>query len=69
MVYAAQMQARVAFSSHYTSSVLLMPLWPFYWIEVLGMFVLGIAFLFYVAENAVAIFNKEQAEYLQQYLN
>lgn len=63
--YAAYRQCLVALSSNYTTSVLLIPLWPFYWVEIISMAVLCLAFLFHAAKNAAAIFNADIAAEIQ----
>lgn len=63
--YAAYRQCLVAMSSKYTTGVLLIPLWPFYWVEIISMAVLCLAFLFHAVKNAVAIFNKDIAAEIQ----
>lgn len=63
--YAAYRQGMVAMSSHYTTGVLLIPLWPFYWVEIVSMAVLCLAFLFHAVKNAAAMFNKNIAAEIQ----
>lgn len=63
--YAAYRQGMVAMSSNYTTGVLLIPLWPFYWVEIISMAVLCLAFLFHAAKNAAAIFNSDVAAEIQ----
>ena len=63
--YAAYRQGMVAMNSHYTTGVLLIPLWPFYWVEIVSMAVLCLAFLFHAVKNAAAIFNQDIAAEIQ----
>ena len=63
--YAAYRQCMVAMSSHYTTGVLQIPLWPFYWVEIVSMVVLCLAFLFHAVKNAAAMFNADIAAELQ----
>lgn len=65
LAYAAQMQAGVALSSNYVTSMLKIPLFPFYWVEVISMVVLGLTFLFDAAENFFAVGSKKMAEHIQ----
>lgn len=65
VAYAAWRQGNVAMDSHYTTGVLLIPLWPFYWVEIVSMVVLCLAFLFHAVKNAAAMFNKELAVEIQ----
>lgn len=65
VAYAAWRQCNVAMASNYTTGVLLIPTWPFYWVEIISMAVLCLAFLFHAVMNAAAIFNKELAVDLQ----
>ena len=68
MLYAAQMQAQIAYASNYQTAVVKIPLYPFYWAEVISMAVLCITFIFDTAENIFAVFNKKMADHLQQFL-
>lgn len=63
--YAAYRQGMVAMGSNYTTGVLLIPLWPFYWVEIVSMAVLCLAFLFHAVKNAAAMFNQELAAEIQ----
>ena len=65
VAYAAWRQCNVARASHYTTGVLLIPTWPFYWVEIVAMAVLCLAFLFHAVKNAAAIINKELAVEIQ----
>lgn len=62
VAYAAVKQANVALSSHYTTGILLIPLYPFYWVEVVSMIVLCIAFLLDMVKSVAALFNREIAD-------
>lgn len=62
VAYAAVKQANVALSSHYTTGILLIPLYPFYWVEVVSMIVLCIAFLLDMGKSVAALFNREIAD-------
>ena len=68
VLYAAMNQAKVAYRSYYTTAVIKIPLYPFYWAEVIAMAVLGLTFLFTTSENIYAIFNKKMADHLDQFL-
>lgn len=65
VAYAAVRQANVAMASHYTTGILLIPLYPFYWIECVSMIVLCAAFLFDMVKSIAALFNREIAEEIQ----
>ena len=65
VAYAAVRQANVALTSHYTTGILLIPLYPFYWVEVVSMVILCIAFLLDMVKSAAALFNRELAEEIQ----
>ena len=62
VAYAAMLQANVAMAAHYTTGILLIPLYPFYWVEVVSMIVLCIAFLFDIVKSIAALFRREIAE-------
>lgn len=62
VAYAAIRQAGVAFNSQYTTGILHIPLYPFYWVEVVSVAVLCIAFLFDMVRSICALFNPEIAE-------
>lgn len=65
VAYAAARQANVALTSNYTTGILLIPLYPFYWVEVVSMIVLCIAFLLDMTKSVCALFNREIAEEIQ----
>lgn len=65
VAYAAWRQCNVAMASHYTTGVLLIPLWPFYWVEIISMAVLCLAFVFHAVKNVFAMFNSEIAAEVQ----
>ena len=65
VAYAAWRQGNVAFESQYTTGVLFIPLYPFYWVEIVTMVVFSLALLFEAVKSAVAIFNKEVADEIQ----
>ena len=65
VAYAAARQANVALTSNYTTGILLIPLYPFYWVEVVSMIVLCIAFLLDMTKSVRALFNREIAEEIQ----
>ena len=65
VAYAAMRQANVAMAAHYTTGILLIPLYPFYWVEVVSMIVLCIAFLFDMVKSIAALFRREIAEEIQ----
>lgn len=58
IAYAAVRQANTAFASNYTTAVLYIRLYPFYWIEFICMFVFAITLFYNSAKHLVAIFNK-----------
>jgi TRAP-type C4-dicarboxylate transport system permease small subunit len=58
IAYAAVLQAQTALSSNYTTSVLLLPLYPFYWVEFVCMLVFAITLLYDALKNLIAIFNR-----------
>ena len=60
--YAALIQAQNAAASNYMTSVLLIPMTPFYYVEAVGMIVFFIALLFDAMKSFVGIFNKDIAE-------
>lgn len=60
--YAAAKQAMVAYASHYTTGILLIPIFPFYWVVVVAMVALFVAFLMDAARDLAALGNKELAE-------
>lgn len=62
VAYAALRQAGVAISSNYTTGILLIPLFPFYYVELVAMVVLCIAFLWDTAINLVALFRRTLVE-------
>lgn len=65
VAYAAVRQASVALASNYTTGILLIPLYPFYWVEVVSMAVLCVAFLFDMVKSVCALFKPEIAEEIQ----
>ena len=60
--YAAGRQAIVAYHAHSTTGVLKIIIYPFYWVVVVSMAALAIAFLLDTARNIAAIGNKELAD-------
>ena len=58
IAYAAMRQANTAFASDYTTAVLYIKLYPFYWIEFLCMLVFAATLLYSSLKSLVAIFNK-----------
>jgi TRAP-type C4-dicarboxylate transport system permease small subunit len=62
VAYAAARQAGVALNSNYTTGILHIPLYPFYWVEVVSMIVLCIAFLFDMANSLYALFHRATAD-------
>jgi TRAP-type C4-dicarboxylate transport system permease small subunit len=61
IAYAAVLQAQTAFSSSYTTSVLKISLYPFYWLEFACMSAFAITLLNDSVKNLIAIFNKQVA--------
>ena len=60
--YAAARQAMVAYNSNYTTGILLIPTFPFYWVVVAAMVALFIAFILDAVRDIVALGNKELAD-------
>ena len=63
--YAAWRQGNVALESNYTTGVLFIPLYPFYWVEIVSMAVFCLALLFDTVKNFFGIFNQEIAKEVQ----
>ncbi len=63
--YAAVIQANDAFRKATMTGVLHIPLFPFYWIEVVCMAAFGLALLWDVFKDFAAIKNREIAEEIQ----
>lgn len=59
IAYAATRQANTAFASNYTTAVLHIPLYPFYWVEFLCMSVFAVTLLFSAMKFLLAIFNED----------
>ncbi len=59
--YAAAKQAIVAYNAHYTTGVLKIIIYPFYWVVVISMAALCAAFLLDTVRDIAAIGNKELA--------
>jgi TRAP-type C4-dicarboxylate transport system permease small subunit len=59
IAYAATILAGRALASNYTTAVLKISLYPFYWIEFLCMAVFGIVLLFDAIKYLLAIFNED----------
>lgn len=59
--YAAAKQAMIAYTSHYTTGILLIPIFPFYWVVVAAMVALFVAFLLDAARDIAALGNDELA--------
>ncbi len=59
VAYAAYTQEEVARTSNYTTGILYIPLFPFYWVEIVAMIVLAVAFLLDAIKPVIAIWNKE----------
>ncbi|MFA9423119.1 MAG: TRAP transporter small permease [Sedimentibacter sp.] len=59
LAYAASLQAIQAFVSNYTTGVLKIKLFPFYWVEFVAMIVLGLAVLYDSLKCFVGISNQE----------
>ncbi len=62
VIYAAYRQGNVAMSSNYTTGVLYIPLWPFYWVEIVSMAILAITLFYEAIEHFVALFSPTIAE-------
>lgn len=67
--YAASTYAQTAFSSNYTSGVLYMPLYPFYWLEVVCMAIFALTLLWDVVKHIAAIWDKDLAEDIEETWN
>lgn len=65
VAYSAIKQGSVYLASNMTSGVLLMPLFPFYWVEGICMAVFGLALLWEVVKSTLAIWNPTIAEEIQ----
>ncbi|MDR2390362.1 MAG: TRAP transporter small permease [Planctomycetota bacterium] len=65
MAYAAVIQARTAFTAHYVTGVLKIPLYPFYWIEGAMMFAFFVTLLFDAVKSMTAIFDEKAAREIQ----
>ena len=57
IAYAAVLQARTSMSSNYITSVLGIPLYPFYWLEFICMLVFAITLLHDALKNLLALFD------------
>jgi TRAP-type C4-dicarboxylate transport system permease small subunit len=62
IAYAAVLQAQTALSSSYTTSVLKLSLYPFYWLEFACMLLFAITLLYDSLKNLVAMFSTQVAE-------
>ena len=60
--YAAAKQAIVAYNAHYTTGVLKITIYPFYWVVVISMVALCAAFLLDTVRNILAFGDKELAD-------
>lgn len=61
VAYAAVRQAGVALESNYTTGILHIPLYPFYWVELVSMVFLCLAFLLDMVKSVGALFNQKLA--------
>jgi TRAP-type C4-dicarboxylate transport system permease small subunit len=59
IAYAATKLAARALASNYTTGVLAIPLYPFYWVEFLAMMVFGIVLLYDALKYLAAIFDEK----------
>ena len=66
VAYAAFNQGKLSMESNYTTAILKIPLHPFYWIEVVAMIVLALAFSLDCVRNLAALFNEEIAMELME---
>lgn len=62
IAYAAYLQSHTALSSGYTTSVLKIALYPFYWVECACMVAFAVTLLYDAAKNLIALFDKQTAE-------
>jgi TRAP-type C4-dicarboxylate transport system permease small subunit len=60
--YAAVLQAGTSMSSNYITSVLSIPLYPFYWLEFVCMLVFAVTLLYDAVKSLVAMFDERVAE-------
>lgn len=67
MTYAAIIQAGVARAANYTTEVLYIPLYPFYYIEFIAMAIFTLAILYDTVLYAIAIFRDDYAEMVQEH--
>jgi TRAP-type C4-dicarboxylate transport system permease small subunit len=65
MAYAAVVQAQTAFSAHYVTGVLKIPLYPFYWVEAAMMFAFFVTLLFDAVKSIAAMFDEKMAKEIQ----
>jgi TRAP-type C4-dicarboxylate transport system permease small subunit len=61
IAYAAILQAQTSMSSNYITSVLSIPLYPFYWLEFVCMLVFAVTLLYDALKNLIAIFDRQVA--------
>lgn len=59
VAYGAYRQSIVAFNSHYTTGVLYIPTYPFYYVEIVAMAILVLAFLLDAVKCAIGIFKPD----------
>jgi TRAP-type C4-dicarboxylate transport system permease small subunit len=62
IAYGAVLQAQTSMSSNYITSVLNIPLYPFYWLEFVCMLVFAVTLLYDGVKNLIAMFDKRVAE-------
>ncbi len=66
LAWAAVVQGNVALAANYTTEVLYIPLYPFYYVEALSMAVFTIALLYDTVLSAIAIVNEDVAAEVQK---
>ena len=62
IAYGAVLQARTSMSSNYITSVLNIPLYPFYWLEFVCMLVFAVTLLYDSVKNPIAMFDDRVAK-------
>ncbi len=63
--YAAYKQALHAIAKHLITASLFIPLYPFYYVEMVGMAIFALVLIFDAVKNIIAVFNDEYAKEIQ----
>ncbi len=66
LIYASYRQGNVALTSHYTTGVLYIPLWPFYWVQIVSIAALALVFAYEAVEYIAAVFSPKVAAIAQE---